>query len=146
MEPRPPLKQWLNDVIMTSIQTYLLPGKIMRNWLAQVRHHDTMSVFIYWLLFQLTESKHPRTPAAKTGRQALDNKLSLLSKTRKVKWHFIMMMLGWFYLEISRSRVWRYQTNSTWYEEQTLPSVRVRTLSLSIQKGIICKYKQYKRV
>ena len=43
-----------------------------------------MSVFIDWLLFQLTKSKHPRTPAAKTGRQALDNKLSLLSKTRKV--------------------------------------------------------------
>lgn len=47
---------------------------------------NTMPGFHFHIcLFCFTESKQPRTPAAKTGREALDNKASLLSETKAVK-------------------------------------------------------------
>ena len=46
--------------------------------------HNAGFSFSY-LPFSFTESKQPRTPAAKTGRDALDSKASLLSETKAVK-------------------------------------------------------------
>ena len=64
---------------MTSVLTCLPPNK-ENNASAK-----NMSVFLFYFnLNELTESKHPKTPAARTGRAALDNKLSLLSKIERI--------------------------------------------------------------
>lgn len=99
VEPRLPPARLPNDVAVTSVQTYLPPNKDMTKFIRILTiRTDT------WYqaksnankyegkgscddskipLLKLTASKQPKTPAARTGREALDRRRSRLSKNQE---------------------------------------------------------------